>query len=350
MAHWFTWTHNNPTEGDIDRHKAIFGKGGVSLERGESGTLHLQGFGRVDKKCRLTALKKFCKICHFEVKKGSVQSNIEYISKAPLDGPHFWPSKEALLEDDQGTRTDLHAAVAAYRELGRVEAIRQHLEVFAKYPRFETLCRTLCEPQPVPEDRPLREWQQAFLDYVAANDNDRSIFWVHDAKGGAGKSTLARYLMDKGYIQLDGKVCDMAYMFDATAKGVIFDVARTKADTMDHIYQFAEKVKDGYIVSSKYESRGIKFPSKTVIIFSNFAPDHSKWSHDRLKYFCIRQHHANTKAFSFSCGTEQYGGETSQAFQASSTRPLHIKIPDLITPTTGGSDVDDSESHREMVA
>jgi len=185
---------------------------------------------------------------------------------------------------------------------------------------------------------------------VANNDNDRSIFWVHDAKGGAGKSTLARYLMDKGYIQLDGKVCDMAYMFDATAKGVIFDVARTKADTMDHIYQFAEKVKDGYIVSSKYESRGIKFPSKTVIIFSNFAPDHSKWSHDRLKYFCIRQHHANTKAFSFSCGTEQYGGETSQAFQASSTRPLHIKIPDLITPTTGGSDVDDSESHREMVA
>jgi len=92
MAHWFTWTHNNPTEGDIDRHKAIFGKGGVSLERGESGTLHLQGFGRIDKQCRVTALKKLCKVCHFEVKKGSVQSNIEYISKAPLDGPHFWPS------------------------------------------------------------------------------------------------------------------------------------------------------------------------------------------------------------------------------------------------------------------
>jgi len=320
MALWFTWTHNNPKEGDIDRHKSIFIKGGVSLEKGESGTFHLQGFGRVVKQCRITALKKLCKGCHFEVKKGSVQSNIEYISKDPLDGPHYWPSKEDLLEDDQGKRNDLHAAVATYRELGRVEAISQHLEVFAKYPRFETLCRILCEPKPMSEDRPLREWQQAFLDYVAANDNDRSIFWVHDAKGGAGKSTLARYLMDKGYIQLDGKVCDMAYMFDATAKGIIFDVARTKADSMDHIYQFAEKVKDGYIVSSKYESRGIKFPSKTVIIFSNFAPDHSKWSHDRLKYFCIRQHDDNTKAFSFTKGDSQY----SPPFQVGSSFPFDI--------------------------
>jgi len=322
MAHWFTWTHNNPTSDDLEKHKAIFEKGGVSLEVGESGTPHLQGFGRYHKQSQITALKKHCNICHFEVKKGSVQSNIEYISKAPIDGPHFWPSKEELLKDDQGKRTDITGAITAYRLLGKRAALTQYPEVFAKYPRVEDVAKYLSEPDPVPESRPLRKWQQEFLDYVALNDNDRVVFWVYDEKGGAGKSMLARHLMDKGYIQLDGKVADMAYMFDAASKGVIFNLARTRADTVDHIYKFAEDLKDGYIISPKYQSRSVRFPSKTVIVFSNFAPDHSKWSKDRYIVGLLQPTNAHDFKITFTKGLSQHGS----AFQASSTFPHDISF------------------------
>jgi len=320
MAFWFTWTHNNPSSDDIERHKAIFEKGGVSLEKGESGTPHLQGFGRVSKQCAITALKKHCSQCHFEVKKGSVKSNIEYISKAPLDGPYFWPDKEALLKDDQGKRTDLLAAITAYRVSGKRAALTEYPDMFAKYPRLEDIARYLSEPDPIPEVRPLRKWQQEFLDYVAVNDNDRVVFWVYDEKGGSGKSMLCKHLMDKGYIQLDGKVADMAYMFDSAAKGVIFNLARTRADTVDHIYKFAEDLKDGYIISPKYQSRSIRFPSKTVIVFSNFAPDHSKWSIDRYIICTIKSTNAHDYKITFTKGPAQHG----PAFQSSSTFPSDI--------------------------
>jgi len=320
MSHWFTWTHNNPTEDDLELHKSFFGKGGVSLEKGESGTPHLQGFGRTDKKCNLSALKKLCNICHFEQKKGSVQQNIDYISKDPLDGPHYWPDKEALLKDDQGKRSDLTDAICLYKSSGKRAAFTEFPEVFAKYPRLEDVAKYLCEPVAPPDERPLRKWQHDFLEYVAANDNDRVVFWVHDEKGGSGKSMLANYLRMQGYIQLDGKVADMAYMFDATAKGVLFNVARTRADTIDHLYKFCEDVKDGYIISPKYQSRSIRFPSKTVIVFSNFAPDHSKWSKDRYIICTIKTTNAHDYKISFSKGCQEHG----PAFQASSTFPSDI--------------------------
>jgi len=320
MAFWFTWTHNNPTSEDIERHKLIFEKGGVSLEKGESGTPHLQGFGRVRKQCAISALKKLCYSCHFEVKKGSVKSNIEYISKAPIDGPYFWPNKEALLKDDQGKRIDLVDAIAAYRTLGKRAAITEYPDVFAKYPRLEDIAKYLCEPDVLPESRPLREWQKDFLNYVAANDNDRVVFWVYDEKGGAGKSMLCKYLMDKGYVQLDGKVADMAYMFDSLSKGVIFNLARTRADTVDHIYKFAEDIKDGYIISPKYQSRSIRFASKTVIVFSNFAPDHSKWSQDRYIVGTLKYTNAHDYKITFTKGGQEY----RPPFQVGSTFPHDI--------------------------
>jgi len=320
MAFWFTWTHNNPTSDDLEKHKLIFEKGGVSLEKGESGTPHLQGFGRYHKQSQITALKKHCSQCHFEVKKGSVQQNIDYISKEPLDGPYFWPSKEALVKDDQGKRSDIHNAIAAYGTLGKRAALTEYPEVFAKYPRLEDVARYLCEPVAPDELRPLRKWQQDFLDYVAANDNDRVVFWVYDEKGGSGKSMLASHLRGQGYIQLDGKVADMAYMFDAGCKGVLFNLARTRADTIDHLYKFCEDVKDGYIISPKYQSRSVSFASKTVIVFSNFAPDHTKWSQDRYIICTLKTTNAHDYKITFTKGTSQHG----PAFQASSTFPGDI--------------------------
>ena len=69
---------------------------------------------------------------------------------------------------------------------------------------------------------------------------------------------------------------------------LLFDVG--KANTDDGVnYELLEKIKNGRIVASKWDSKELKFNTpNTVVVFSNEKPDVTELSKDRWKIFRIR--------------------------------------------------------------
>jgi len=74
----------------------------------------------------------------------------------------------------------------------------------------------------------------------------------------------------------------MAYVLDPLSKIYFFDCPRSKQGEFIQ-YDFLEEVKNGYVFSSKYESRNKVFPSPHVVVFMNELPDMTKLSKDRYE-------------------------------------------------------------------
>jgi hypothetical protein len=72
---------------------------------------------------------------------------------------------------------------------------------------------------------------------------------------------------------------------------VIFDLARAvEAATLKDLYIVGEKLKNGQIYSSKYQSRLKVFDVPHVIYFSNSPPPIGVWSADRLQHILLSEH------------------------------------------------------------
>ena len=119
---------------------------------------------------------------------------------------------------------------------------------------------------------------------VSAESDPRKIMWYWDQSGNTGKSFMANYLglLHGATILTGGKYPDMAYIYAQKPTNiVIFDLSRTTEDYMTAIYSMSEHLKNGRIVSTKYESKTIWTGNPHVIVFANFKPDPNKWSTDR---------------------------------------------------------------------
>jgi hypothetical protein len=128
------------------------------------------------------------------------------------------------------------------------------------------------------------EWQQDLLDSISEEPDARTIYWVYDETGGKGKSRLASHIIAKhDGVLLSGKLDDMKYAFAQDISRVaIFDLTRTQADCMKGLVSFAEALKNGVYMNSKYESRMVIFKRPHVIFFANFMPPENVWSADRV--------------------------------------------------------------------
>ena len=125
----------------------------------------------------------------------------------------------------------------------------------------------------------LRQWQQQLIDILKKEDNDRRVFWVYDHKGGTGKSYMCQYLLKSGGILFpDFNYRDNCYLYNSEPI-VMFDLARSSVSPMD--MRLVEDLKNGYVISTKYEVRRKIFASPTIIIFSNSLPKSELLSNDR---------------------------------------------------------------------
>lgn len=253
------------------------------LERApSSGQYHYQGY------VRLTASRTisfFTKVFgaykpHLEICKGNEKQNREYCTKedSRVSGPWEYGEQAA-----PGKRNDILDAVSCMQSKGLHVAIREHAAVFVRYHRgMEYVRRQLEEAPRMPNFVP-RQWQKVVIDMVSGEADDRTIVWIVDERGGSGKSFLSRYLqLEKGAIQLSGRLQDMSMLYNKESIA-IFDISRSAAEHSDHLYSFAESLKNGIIIQTKYETCRKIFTPPHVLFFANKYPDPSKWTEDRYK-------------------------------------------------------------------
>lgn len=104
---------------------------------------------------------------------------------------------------------------------------------------------------------------------------DREVMWVFDEMGGTGKSKLAHVLEAcYGFDLFDGitKTNDVAQMFSARPRDILFDVTRSDASLF--AYGTLEACKNGFVMSGKY--RGIKVRFEPVVLLMLVLLDNVK--------------------------------------------------------------------------
>lgn len=139
----FCFTLNNPEEGALEAlvNHANFRYCVCQLEKGDSGTPHIQGYAQLVRPMRLNALKLLLPRAHIEKARGSLESNRAYCTKAEgrLDGP--WEFGEPT---QQGSRTDLASFREALKRGAKdKELFESHLEQMAKYPKLRNSIRNV---------------------------------------------------------------------------------------------------------------------------------------------------------------------------------------------------------------
>lgn len=193
-----------------------------------TGRQHLQGFITFKEKCRPCEKIKNKNI-HWEKQKGSDEDNHKYCSK---DGKVF---------------TNIE-----------------------KYKPVKTL-----------EENQLYDWEREVIKIIKQDPDDRKIYWFWEPDGNKGKTTFCKYLSIKyKAIPLEGKKNDILFCAASFPSNLyVWDLERSMEDYIS--YGAIEKIKNGYYMCSKYESKPIIRDCPHVLIFANFKPDKKALSEDR---------------------------------------------------------------------
>lgn len=85
---------------------------------------------------------------------------------------------------------------------------------------------------------------------------------------------------DNATIIIPGKKADMAYVVNPDCKTFFFDCPRSKQGEFIQ-YDFLEELKNGLIISPKYESKMKRLNTPHVVVLTNETPDMTKLSSDR---------------------------------------------------------------------
>lgn len=132
----------------------------------------------------------------------------------------------------------------------------------------------------------LKDWQADIIKIVEQPADKRSIYWIYDEQGGKGKTELTKYIMSryKTCVLRDcERAMDGAYIYNGEPI-VIFDMPRSSEKFNPSLM---EQIKDGMVLSTKYESKMKIFPgNRHVFVFANCEPG-MYFSKDRIKLIRI---------------------------------------------------------------
>lgn len=197
------------------------------------------------------------------------------------DDADFW---EHGTIPQQGKRTDLDEALKLIQQEPNWRSVINNPEITSVVAKNMTWARSVFDakpPKPIENFEP-REWQAELIARLEEEPDDRTIHWVYDTKGGAGKSTLCNYLIrNYGATLLAGKAQDMFFAYDME-KIVLVDLPRSTKDEYIN-YGAIEKLKDGVFFSGKYASAlKVRDGNAHVVVFSNHTPQEGAWTSDRV--------------------------------------------------------------------
>lgn len=238
-AKGWVFTYNNYFEENIQAILQWFGEEAekyfFAREVGKlKGTPHLQGFVSFKSRKYFSSLKKFDPRISWKKRRANHKKNLEYCSK---EHNEFWTNMR--------------------------------------------LPRSLRWPEK------WYPWQEAVIELVDAQEyDDRQIWWFWEPNGNVGKTKLTNYLVAvKQCCLVPNKISDAMHALAKRIDNVdpidvvIFDVPRSSFGYLN--YAGIEKIKDGQIVSGKYEGCLAIIASPIVIIFANEEPEYDMMSKDR---------------------------------------------------------------------
>lgn len=119
------------------------------------------------------------------------------------------------------------------------------------------------------------------------------VNWIYNQAGHAGKTELARKLIESGLglpLGFDN-VNNLRNMVVNQGKqnGYFFDFPRTKSKEhdMDAIYSFLEELGGGIILNGKFHARNLVMRPPHVWVLSNYLPKKDRLTGDRFKIYSI---------------------------------------------------------------
>lgn len=129
----------------------------------------------------------------------------------------------------------------------------------------------------------LYPWENEIINIILSKPDERTIYWYWEPTGNTGKTTFSKFLsFYYKAIPLEGKKNDILYCAACFPSLIyIYDIERSLEDHLS--YGAIEKIKNGYFMCAKYESKPIIRSNPHVICFANFPPNNMKLSNDRWK-------------------------------------------------------------------
>lgn len=261
----------------------------IGRERGESGTPHLQGYVEFRERQRLAQCKKHAERAHWEPARGDAASNTTYCSKEESDP---WKIGEPAVHRGAaggGANRERYDAAIQHAKDGNLLLVDSDilLRCYGSLARisndfaWERAASGVRLPEIV-----LKPWQNRVLSIIEAPPHDRTIYFVYDSIGGAGKTTFAKYLQ-RGPHGADVQVLhpargvDICYLLKPR-RIYVFDCPRASAEFVP--WATIESIKDGMVQNTKYECCQKVIETPHVFVFTNFECPEGKLSEDRIEY------------------------------------------------------------------
>lgn len=234
-----------------------------------TGREHKQAFCCFWNPIRFAGMKKLFPKAHILPMHGTIAHNEAYCSKMGAGKYHEIGSRP-MTEEEQGEQgTKYWDAIKESARKGQMDLIPS--QVYIRYKRtFDEMAREshgdisklTCD---IVE---LRDWQTELIEYIEGPVHPREILFIVDPVGGKGKSSMGVYLMQNYQAQVftPAKRVDIYHMIKPGPL-YVFDCSAASMGDLDQ--GMLEEIKNGYVVSTKYEPRKICFPRPHVIVFCN---------------------------------------------------------------------------------
>ena len=258
---------------------------------------HLQGYIKFVKKMRFSQVKKLFNVPpHIEKCKGTPSQNYLYCTKddenavelgdLPGTGPPKKQKMQIIIEKllngesiSEICKSDLCHVFVTNRSkiMSTVADIESEQKIQQEKDKaFGSLLK-------------FKDWQSKLMAMLEEDKgNDRNVFWIYESRGNVGKSYFCNQLKKTQYksvAYLDtSTIKDLSLLYNGESI-VLIDYARDDEKNVN--YGILEKLKNGFLVSPKYETRLKMFKSPVICCFANFPPEVQKLSMDRWKIYRI---------------------------------------------------------------
>ena len=202
--------------------------------------------------------------------------------------------RKSIDKDEQEYKRKIELGSEVYLYIDEAKILQESLSK----ERLEALDLYIKQKQRLDQDNTkLRPWQDDLLKYM--KPTDREVIWVRGINCNEGKTWFQEFLASKfGWskavtgMDIKAKNSSLCHALRkrslVTSNIFLFNVGKAKTEA-DVNYEVLEKIKDGHIFASKYDSKELRFKTPNiVIVFSNDRPNIKQLALDRWKIFIIQ--------------------------------------------------------------